>query len=127
MNAKLLIIVLAAVFTFGCLLSSYADSRSGERGEWQKHIYPKIGLKIDLPPWNQDIDDQDRRWSLLAFPLVENPASDVQYRVTVSTFKLTEGQYMRLYRKPGAESSDWASAEHLEISQMTNAFWIYIR
>src|SRR6266567_3165518 len=127
MNVNFLIALLTAMFSFACILSSNAESATEKRGEWQTHAYPKIGLKIDLPPWKLEIDDQDRRWTLLAFPLVENPASDVQYRVLVSAFKLTEQQYVRFYRTPGLKLSDWANSEHLQISQITNAFWIYTR
>ncbi len=66
-------------------------------------------------------------WSLLAYPLVENPAADVQYRVLISASKYTEGQYLRLIRNYATNSTDWANQERLQTSQMTNAFWIYSR
>jgi hypothetical protein len=66
-------------------------------------------------------------WTLLAFPLVENPAADVQYRVMISAQKYTESQYQGLIRNPGTHSSGWSNSEHLQTSQMTNAFWIYSR
>jgi hypothetical protein len=127
MNAKVFTLALLAMFACGNILSSGAEPLSEAQGEWKTQIYPKIGLKMDLPPWKMDIDDQDRSWSLLAFPLVENPASDVQYQVLVSAIKLPEQQYLRFYRDPRHKLSDWANSEHLQTSQMTNDFWIYTR
>jgi len=95
--------------------------------QWQVHIYPKIGLKIRLPNWKPEIEDQDRMWCLLAYPLVENPTADVQYRVMISANKYTESQYLRLIRNYATNSSDWLGSEHLQTSQMTNAFWSYTR
>jgi hypothetical protein len=95
--------------------------------EWEAQTYPHIGLKLQLPHWKVDVEDQSRMWSLLGYPLVANPAADVQYRVTISVNKLTDEQYRRLFRKAGTNVSDWANSEHLQTSQMTNAFWIYSR
>jgi hypothetical protein len=95
--------------------------------EWQVHTYPEIGLRLRLPHWKADIEDNGRLWSLLAYPLVENPVTDVQYRVVISANKYTESQYLRLIRNYATNSSDWSNQEHLQTSQMTNAFWIYIR
>jgi hypothetical protein len=95
--------------------------------EWQVHTYPESGLKIRLPHWKADIEDQSRIWCLLAYPLVKNPAADVQYRVLISADKYTKDQYLRLFRNPDTKSTDWSLAEHLQTSQMTNAFWIYSR
>jgi hypothetical protein len=94
---------------------------------WQAHTYPKIGLKMQLPNWKTDIEDQGRMWSLLAYPLVENPVTDVQYRVVISAVKLPDEEFLRLYRKPGTNISTWATSAHLQTSQMTNTFWIYSR
>jgi hypothetical protein len=95
--------------------------------EWHTYTYPKIGLKMQLPNWKPDIEDQGRRWSLLAYPLVENPVTDVQYRVVISTVKLPEEEFLRLYGKPSTNISNWVTSAHLQTSQMTNAFWIYSR
>jgi len=95
--------------------------------EWQVHTYPEIGLRIRLPHWKADIEDHGRMWSLLAYPLVQNPAADVQYRVVISVNKYTESQYIRLIRNSATNSSDWPNQEHLQTSQMTNTLWIYTR
>jgi hypothetical protein len=95
--------------------------------EWRVHTYPEIGLRIRLPDWKADTQDDGRSWSLLAYPLVENPVADVQYRVVISANKYTESQYLRLIRNYATNSADWSNQEHLQTSQMTNAFWIYIR
>ena len=94
--------------------------------EWQAHTYPKIGLRIQLPNWKTDIEDQGRMWSLLAYPLVENPVTDVQYRVVISAIKLPEEEHLRIYPKPGT-NTDGMNSQHLLTYQMTNAFWIYSR
>src|SRR4051812_46306904 len=109
--------------------SSAADaiSVSGTNEQWQVHTYPEIGLKMRLPSWKADIEDQGRRWSLFAYPLVQNPVADVQYRVMITANKYTESQYLRLVRNYATNSSDWSEQEHLQTSQTTNAFWIYIR
>lgn len=117
--------MLAVVFTFGGNPLSRADSMSEDSGKWQTHVYPKIGLKIQLPQWKAEIDDQDKMWLLLAYPLVENPAADVQYRVKVSVYRLTAEQHRRLY--PTGDSSGWMNSQHLQTSEMTNAMWIYAR
>jgi hypothetical protein len=121
---------LTAFLTLCLFLSGSTEDRVSVQKaneEWQAHTYPQIGLKIQLPNWKTDIEDQSRMSSLLAYPLVENPSADVQYRAVISVYKLTEEQYLRLYRKPGTNSSNWAISQHLQTSQMTNAFWIYSR
>jgi hypothetical protein len=74
-----------------------------------------------------DIDDQNREWFLFAYPLVKNPNDDAQYRVVISALKLPEKEHLRIYPKAGASSSDWMNSQHLQTSQFTNAFGIYIR
>ena len=59
--------------------------------------------------------------------LVEDPATDFQYRVVVSAYKYTENQYLSLIRNYTTNSADWSGLEHLQTSQMTNAFWIFTR
>jgi len=109
--------------------SSAADgiSVSGTNEQWQLHTYPEIGLKMRLPSWKADIEDQGRRWSLLAYPLVQNPVADVQYRV------MNHGE--QVYRKSVPQIGSQItppilltgpSKSNLQTSQMTNAFWIYI-
>lgn len=127
MNTKLLTITLAVFFAWICSPVSYAAPGSEETGEWPTNIYAKIGLKIQLPHWRADIDDQEKMWSLMAYPLVENPAADTQYRVVISVFKLTEKQHLRLNPKPGTNSFDWMNSQHLQTGQMTNALWIFFR
>jgi hypothetical protein len=72
---------LTAFLTLCLFLSGSAEdvaSVQKTNEEWQAHPYPQIGLKIQLPNWKTDIEDQGRRWSLLTYPLVENPVTDVQ-------------------------------------------------
>ena len=119
---KMKCISLIGCLAFASLFSSLADGDG-----WQAHTYPHIGLKLRLPGWKSDVEDQSRMWSLLAYPLVENPVTDVQYRVVISANRYTESQYLRLIRNPGTNSSGCSNSEHLQTSQMTNAFWIYSR
>ena len=125
MNRKpfsiLIITLLALVY------SSAEDGINGQKEEWQTYSYPQIGLKVRLPNWKADIEDQHRMWSLFAYPLVENPATDVQYRVVISAQRCTGEQYLRWYHKSGTNTSEWMNLQHMQTSQMTNAFWIYSR
>ena len=128
MNAKSSFLI--ALLTLSLPVIGSAEDRNPSaktNEEWQVHIYPEIGLKIQLPHWKADIEDHSRMWSLLAYPLVENPAADVQYRVVISANKYTERQYVRLIRNYATNSSDWSEQEHLRTSQMTNAFGIHAR
>ena len=121
---------LTAFLTLCLFLSGSAEdvaSVQKTNEEWSAHPYPQIGLKIQLPNWKTDIEDQGRRWSLLTYPLVENPVTDVQYRVVISAIKLPEEEHLRIYPKPGTNSTGWMNSQHLQTSQMTNAFWIYSR
>jgi hypothetical protein len=127
MNTKTLIVVLSGSFLLGCSSLSNAAPSSEQYGEWQMHTYPNIGLRMLLPRWKVDIDDQERRWSLFAYPIVENPAADVQYRVVVSIVKLTNEQHLRIYPKAGTNTFEWMNSQHMQTSCMTNDFWIYAR
>jgi hypothetical protein len=120
---------LTALLALSLSVCGSADEGTAARTneEWQVHTYPEIGLKIRLPHWKAEIEDHGRMWSLMAYPLVENPAADVQYRVVISANKYTESQYLRLISNYATNSSDWSNQEHLQTSQMTNAFWIYTR
>ena len=120
-------ITIVTLLTFVCGWAEDGVSVQKESGGWQPHPYPKMGLKIQVPDWKADIKDQNQIWSLFAYPLVENPVSDVQYRVAISAQKLTEEQYLRYYREPGSNSLDWINSEHLQTSQMTNDWWILSR
>jgi hypothetical protein len=122
--------LLTAFLTLCLFLNGSAEdgvSPQKESGEWQLHSYPKIGLKIQLPNWKADIDDQKQMWLLLGYPLVENPVADVQYRVVISARRCTEEQSLRWYPKSSTNTSEWINLQHLQTSQMTNAFWIYSR
>ena len=113
------------IFLSGSAEDGVAVKKASE--EWQAHAFLKIGLKMQLPNWKTDIEDQGRQWSLLAYPLVENPVTDVQYRIVISAIKLPEEEHLRIYPKPGTNFTDWMNSQHLQTSQMTNAFWIYSR
>jgi hypothetical protein len=115
---------LVACFALGCAVSSGADSTGKEGHEWQTRVFPRIGLTMQLPLWKSEIEDQDRMWVLLAYPLADHPVADVQYRVLVSVSKLTKQQQQR---NRGTNSLDWINLEHLQTSEMTNALWIYAR
>jgi hypothetical protein len=122
--------LLTALVALSLAMNGFAEdgvSLGKTNEEWQAKTYPEIGLKIRLPHWKADIEDHGRTWSLLAYPLVENPVTDVQYRVEITANKYTESQYLRLIRNYDTNSSDWSNSEHLHTSQMTNAFWIYAR
>jgi hypothetical protein len=128
MNTKTsLLIAFLTLCLFLCSSAKDGVSVQNTNEGWQAHTYPKIGLKMQLPNWKTDIEDQGRMWSLLAYPLVENPVTDVQYRVVISAVKLPDEEFLRLYRKPGTNISTWATSAHLQTSQMTNTFWIYSR
>jgi hypothetical protein len=45
----------------------------------------------------------------------------------ISAIKLPEEEHLRIYPKPGTNSTGWMNSQHLQTSQMTNAFWIYSR
>jgi len=128
MNAKSLFLITFLTLSF-FLTGSAEDAVSVQKTneDWQVHTYPRIGLKIKLPNWKTDIEDQGRRWSLFAYPLVENPVDDVQYRVVISAIKLPEKEHLRIYPKPATNSPEWMNSQHLQTGQMTNAFWIYSR
>jgi len=125
-KASFLTALLALSLAMSCLAED-GNSVGKTNEEWQVHTYPQIGLRIRLPNWKADIEDGDRLWSLLAYPLVKNPAADVQYRVVISANKYSESQYLRLIRNYATNSSEWSDKEHLQTSQMTNTFWIYTR
>jgi hypothetical protein len=128
MNTKLsLLTAFLTLCLFLCSSAKDGVSVQKTNEEWQAYTYPKIGLKIQIPNWKTDIEDQGRMWSLLAYPLVENPVTDVQYRVVISAVKLPEEEFLRLYGKPSTNISSWATSAHLLTSQMTNTFWIYTR
>jgi len=128
MNTKLsLLTAFLTLCLFLCSSAKDGVAVQKTNEEWQTHTYPKIGLKMQFPNWKADIEDQERRWSLMAYPLVENPITDVQYRIVISAVKLPEEEFFRLYRKPNTNISDWATSAHLQTSQMTNVFWIYSR
>ena len=126
-NAKFFSISIVVLLTFVCSSAEDGMSVQEETEKWQPHSYPQIGLKIQLPNWKADIDDQKRMWLLLGCPLVENPVTDVQYRVVISARKCTEEQHLRWYPKSSTNTSEWINLQHLQTSQMTNAFWIYSR
>jgi hypothetical protein len=127
MNTKFFSIIIMALLTFVCGSAEDRVTVQKESGEWQPFTYPKIGLKIQLPNWKADIEDQSRMWSLFAYPLVEKPAADVQYRVVISAHKFTREQHRRFFPESGTNSTDWMNSQHMQTSQMTNAFWIYVR
>jgi hypothetical protein len=128
MNAKP--IFLTAFLIFASLLNGLADdgiSVQKASDGWKTNTYSQIGLKLQFPSsWKADVDDQGRRWSLLAYPLVENPVTDVQYRIVISVVKLPEEEHLRIYPK-GTNSENWMISQHLRTGQMTNEFWIYTR
>jgi len=112
------------------LLSDLANDGVSEQKAsdgWLAHAYPQIGLQLHLPDWKADIDDQKRMWLLLGYPLVENPVTDVQYRVVISARRCTTEQHLRWYPKSSTNTSEWMNLQHMQTSQMTNAFWIYSR
>ena len=122
-------IFLTIFLALASLLNGLADDSTSAQKTydgWQAHIYPQIGLKLELPSWKVDVEDQGRRWSLLAYPLVENPVTDVQYRIVISVVKLPEKAHLRIYPK-GTNSENWMISQHLQTGQMTNEFWIYTR
>jgi len=127
MNAKIFTALLFGFFLLGCCSLSNANPPNEQNGGWQTNTYPKIGLRMQLPHWKVDVDDQQMRWFLFAYPLVENPNDDAQYRVVISVLKLPEKEHLRIYPKSGTNSSNWINSQHLQTSQMTNAFWIYAR
>jgi len=112
-----------------CFVSDAGPSKtnSNERQEWLTTIYPAIGLSIEHPNWIADIDDGTNEWSLLAYPLVASPVSDVQYRVNVAIYKYTKEQYDRIFKSYIQSTADWINSEHLGTVQMTNEHWIYVR
>jgi hypothetical protein len=126
MIAKYFRAMLVGLFALGYIQLSSADLTERNK-EWQTNTYPTIGLKMQIPHWKVDFDDQKRRWFLFAYPLVENPNDDAQYRVVISVLKLPEKEHLRIYPKGGTNASDWINSQHLQTSQMTNAFWIYVR
>ena len=127
MNTKFPPIIIIMFFAFVCCLAEDGVSVQKTTGEWQLHSYPQIGLKITLPNSKADIDDQKRMWSLFEYPLVENPSTDVQYKVVITARRCTEEQHLRWYPKSSTNASEWMNLQHLQTSQMTNAFWIYSR
>src|ERR1035437_1562758 len=103
-------IFLATYLSTVSLFSSVADDGVSVRQTsdgWHIHSYPQIELRVQLPNWKADIEDQGRMWSFFAYPLVENPVTDVQYRVTISAYRYTEGQYLRLIRNYNTNSANW--------------------
>jgi hypothetical protein len=116
-------IFLTIFLAFASLLNGLADdgvSVQKTNDRWETNTYSQIGLKLQFPSsWKADVDDQGRRWSLLAYPLVENPVSDVQYRIVISAVKLPEEEHLRIYPK-GTNSENWMISQHLQTGQMTN-------
>jgi hypothetical protein len=123
-------IFLTTFLSLASLLNALAGDgisvqKTGDR--WQTNTYSQIRLKLQFPlSWKADVDDQGRRWDLLAYPLVENPVTDVQYRIVISVIKLPEKEHLRIYSK-GTNSENWMVSQHLQTSQMTNELWIYTR
>lgn len=114
-------VLLGIIFVIAPLLNGLADDGL------QTHAYPQIGLQLQLPDWKADIDDQTRMWLLLGYPLVENPVTDVQYRVVISARRCTTEQHLRWYPTSSTNAYEWINLQHLQTSQMTNSFWIYSR
>ena len=123
-------IFLTTFLALASLLNGLADDSTSVQKTndvWQSHIYHQIGLKLQFPSsWKADVSDQGRLWDLFAYPLVENPITDVQYRIVISAIKLPEKEHLRIYPN-GTNSENWMISQHLLTSQMTNAFWIYTR
>ncbi len=117
-----LIVLLAFVSLFNDFAK--ADLPLQKTGDGWKS-YPQIGLQLQLPDLKADIDDQNRMWSFWGY--VANPVADVQYRVVISAHKCTTEQHLRWYPKSGTNANEWMNLQHLQTSQMTNAFWIYSR
>lgn len=120
MNLNILKAILLMIGVISLQSSTKADSSLSE-------TYTNINLKMQLPSWKMDIDDQTRRWNLLAYPLVENPVADVQYRIVISIIKLPLDEHLRIYPKANSNLSDWMHSQHLSASQMTNDSWVYVR
>lgn len=123
-------IFLTIFLALASLLNGLADdgvSVQKTSDGWETNTYSQIGLKLQFPSsWKVDVGDQVRRWDLLAYPLVENPVTDVQYRIVISVIKLPEKEHLRIYPK-GTNSENWMISQHLQTGQMTNEFWIYTR
>jgi hypothetical protein len=127
MNTKFLPTIFITLLAFVCSVAKDTAPIQNDSEGWQSHAYPTIGLKMQLPNWKADIDDQKQMWLLLGYPLVENPVADVQYRVVISARRCTKEQHLRWYPESSTNSSEWINLQHLQTSQLTNAFWIYSR
>jgi hypothetical protein len=85
-------------------------------------------LKLQLPQWKAEIKDQPTRWTLVAYPVDDDPDPGNRYRLLVSIEKASSEEYAQLSRTHGTNSpAHWGKSAHPQIDQRTNQFWIATR
>lgn len=98
--------------------------------EWEKVTYKQIGLAIELPNWNADIEDYSNLWVLLGFPLVDNPVAGTQYGISIQIRRMAEKSFRLSRAEDKSFKTDlqtWINLSHRVTSQQSDPYWIYIR
>ena len=97
-----------------------------------------IGLKMQLPHWKADMQDQAQTWSLGVYPVGNDPHQvypdgphralndpAIQHLVLLSAQKLSEAEYAGLCRQFGTNAPGNRTA-FPHTTQRSNQFWIAI-
>ena len=98
--------------------------------EWGQVTFKKIGLAIEVPNWNAEIEEHSNLWTLFGFPLVDNPTAGTQYCVTIQITKMAKKSFRLSRSEVKDEKEDlqtWINLSHPTTSQQSDSYWIYIR
>jgi hypothetical protein len=125
-----IIAALAAVgISAGCISSQKRAITPGNAEQWHTNNYPNIGLSIALPGWKAEIDDQNKSWTLFAFPLVDDPVASEQYGVAIQIRKMQAKDHLLYYPKFDGTNAGrfWVNYQHLNAEQESDPYWVTSR
>jgi hypothetical protein len=93
------------------------------------NAYPKIGLEMQLPDWHSEVFDQEKIWTLFAFPLVDRPIASDQYGVTILIRRMLTKDYLRYYPEyNGSEDlQQWMNSRQAKVTQRNNDYSIWTK
>jgi hypothetical protein len=113
----------------GCVSPTRSIPPRKGTGQWQTNVFSKIGLEIQIPDWNAEIDDLSNSWTLFAFPLVDVPVVSDQYGVTIQVRKLKENDHRSYYPKydGSVDLGKWMNSQQLQATQNCNPYWVWSR
>lgn len=128
--------LLSAALMSGCasvnepMIASAQPPTHSAAHNWEKIAYKKIGLAIEIPNWNADIEEHNNLWTLFGYPLVDNPITDTQYCVTIQIRKMAEKTFrlsLAEEKDQGKDLQTWINLSHRTTSRQADPYWIYIR